>query len=300
MKHVAPVRRELGVRTIFNILGPLANPAGANMQLLGVYDENLVEPLARVLSNLGVKRAMVVHGRDGLDEITLTGATTVCEAADGKTNSYFITPEQFGLPRCRPDYVGFVFAPGRRQIDGPTAARLRESLDAGIQVVGVFVNQPIPLIAGLCRQGVIDLAQLHGDEDAAYIAALRAAVAAPVIRAVAGPGTGAVAGPGAGAETGAGTDADFLLFDAPPKGDGPRGGGGQAWDWQALRAVRRRLRRPFFLAGGLHGDNLAAAIELLAPYGVDLSSGAETDGWKDLKKMKTVVEIARNAKGGQP
>ena len=101
MKHVAHVRRELGVRTIFNILGPLANPAGANMQLLGVYDENLVEPLARVLSNLGVKRAMVVHGHDGLDEITLTGTSTICEVAGGRLNSYFITPEQFGLERCQ-------------------------------------------------------------------------------------------------------------------------------------------------------------------------------------------------------
>jgi anthranilate phosphoribosyltransferase len=70
------------------------------LQLLGVYDENLVEPLARVLRNLGVKRAMVVHGHDGLDEITLTGASTICEVADGMINSYFITPEQFGLPRC--------------------------------------------------------------------------------------------------------------------------------------------------------------------------------------------------------
>jgi len=103
MKHVAPVRRELGVRTIFNILGPLANPAGANMQLLGVYDENLVRPLASVLSNLGVKRAMVVHGHDGLDEITITGTSTVCEVSGGRLNSYFITPEQFGLERCKLD-----------------------------------------------------------------------------------------------------------------------------------------------------------------------------------------------------
>jgi anthranilate phosphoribosyltransferase len=107
MKHVAPVRKELGSRTIFNILGPLANPAGANMQLLGVYDEELVEPLARVLANLGVKRAVVVHGSDGLDEITLTGRTTVCEVSDGNLNSYFITPEQFGLERCElKDLVG--------------------------------------------------------------------------------------------------------------------------------------------------------------------------------------------------
>lgn len=101
MKHVAPIRRELGVRTIFNILGPLANPAGATYQLLGVYDENLVEPLARVLANLGVKRAMVVHGHDGLDEISLTGASTICEVSGKQLNSYFITPEQFGLARCK-------------------------------------------------------------------------------------------------------------------------------------------------------------------------------------------------------
>ncbi len=107
MKFAAPVRRELGVRTIFNILGPLANPAGANLQLLGVYDENLVEPLARVLANLGVKRAMVVHGHDGLDEISLCGPSTVCEVNDGKLNSFFLDPAQFGFEKCKPeDLVG--------------------------------------------------------------------------------------------------------------------------------------------------------------------------------------------------
>lgn len=107
MKYAGPVRKQLGVRTIFNILGPLANPAGANMQLLGVYDENLVEPLARVLANLGVKRGAVVHGHDGLDEITLCGATTVCEISGDTLNSFFLAPEQFGLARCdKADLVG--------------------------------------------------------------------------------------------------------------------------------------------------------------------------------------------------
>ena len=100
MKHVAHIRKELGVRTIFNILGPLANPAGASLQLLGVYDEGLVEPMANVLLNLGVKRAMVVHGHDGLDEITLTGTSSICEVSGGQLKSYQITPEQFGLERC--------------------------------------------------------------------------------------------------------------------------------------------------------------------------------------------------------
>jgi anthranilate phosphoribosyltransferase len=107
MKYVAPVRKELGIRTIFNILGPLVNPAGANMELLGVYDEKLVEPLAQVLSNLGVKSALVVHGQDGLDEISMSAPTSVCEVRNGSFRSYEITPEQFGFPRCvKADLVG--------------------------------------------------------------------------------------------------------------------------------------------------------------------------------------------------
>ena len=101
MKYVGPVRKELGIRTIFNILGPLANPAGANMQVMGVYEEALVEPLARVLSNLGVKNAMVVYGQDGLDEISMSAPTSVCEIKDGRFRSYVIEPEQFGFSRCK-------------------------------------------------------------------------------------------------------------------------------------------------------------------------------------------------------
>ncbi|MDR2525601.1 MAG: anthranilate phosphoribosyltransferase [Oscillospiraceae bacterium] len=100
MKYVAPVRRELGIRTIFNILGPLANPAGAQMQLLGVFDEALVQPLAQVLHNLGVRNAMVVFGQDGLDEISISAPTTVCEVRDGTFNSYVIAPEDYGMHRC--------------------------------------------------------------------------------------------------------------------------------------------------------------------------------------------------------
>lgn len=103
MKYVAPIRRELGIRTIFNILGPLSNPAGATMQLMGVYDKSLVEPLAKVLSNLGVKNAMVVCGQDGLDEISISSPTTVCEVKNGWIKSYVIEPEQFGLKRCDKD-----------------------------------------------------------------------------------------------------------------------------------------------------------------------------------------------------
>lgn len=103
MKYVAPVRKELGIRTVFNILGPLSNPAGANMQVMGVYDEALVEPLARVLNNLGVNKAMVVFGQDVLDEISMSAPTSVCEIKNGEFKSYVITPENFGFERCSKD-----------------------------------------------------------------------------------------------------------------------------------------------------------------------------------------------------
>ena len=100
MKYVAPVRKELGIRTVFNILGPLSNPAGANMELMGVFDEALVEPLAQVMMKLGVTRGMVVYGQDSLDEISMSAPTSVCEIRDGWFQSYVLTPEQFGYARC--------------------------------------------------------------------------------------------------------------------------------------------------------------------------------------------------------
>ncbi len=101
MKYVGAIRRELGFRTVFNILGPLTNPGSPSMQLLGVYDAYLVEPLARVLVSLGVRRGMVVFGQDKLDEISMSATTTVCEIRDGWYKSYVITPEDFGFLRCK-------------------------------------------------------------------------------------------------------------------------------------------------------------------------------------------------------
>lgn len=107
MKYVGAIRKELGFRTVFNILGPLTNPGSPKMQLLGVYDEYLVEPLAQVLINLGVKRGMVVYGQEKLDEISMSAPTTVCEFKDGWFRSYTITPEDFGFERCtKEDLVG--------------------------------------------------------------------------------------------------------------------------------------------------------------------------------------------------
>lgn len=107
MRFVSAVRKEMGIRTLFNVLGPLANPAGATMQLFGVYSEELVEPLAHVLRNLGVKRAMVVYGRDSMDEISLSAETKVCEFKNDEFKSYVIKPEDLGLTRCnKEDLVG--------------------------------------------------------------------------------------------------------------------------------------------------------------------------------------------------
>lgn len=100
MKYVGSIRKELGFRTVFNILGPLTNPGSPKVQLLGVYDEYLVEPLAQVLMNLSVKRGMVVYGQDRLDEISMSAPTKVCEFKDGWFKSYVITPEEFGFERC--------------------------------------------------------------------------------------------------------------------------------------------------------------------------------------------------------
>lgn len=100
MKYVGAIRKELGFRTVFNILGPLTNPGSPDLQLLGVYDEYLVEPLAQVLMNLGVKRGMVVYGQDKLDEISVSSPTTVCEFQNGWFRSYVISPEEFGFERC--------------------------------------------------------------------------------------------------------------------------------------------------------------------------------------------------------
>ena len=107
MKFVAGVRKELSIRTIFNILGPLTNPAGATMQVLGVYDESLVKPLCEVLKNVGVKSALSVYGQDGLDEISVSDKTSVCELRDGRLKCYEIDPEDFGMERCsKEDLVG--------------------------------------------------------------------------------------------------------------------------------------------------------------------------------------------------
>lgn len=145
MKYVAPIRKELGIRTVFNILGPLSNPAGANMELMGVYDEALVQPLAQVMANLGVTRGMVVYGQDSLDEISMSAPTFVCEIKDGTFTSYELTPEQFGYTRCEKETL----QGGTPQENAAITRAILEGRESGAKRQAVCLNAGAALyIAG--------------------------------------------------------------------------------------------------------------------------------------------------------
>lgn len=145
MKYIAPVRKDLGIRTVFNILGPLSNPAGANMQLMGVYNKDLVKPMAQVLSKLGVKKGMVVFGNDGLDEITLTTTTTACYIDNGTFTDLTINPVDYGFKLCKPeDLVG-----GSPEINKQIALDILSGKELGAKRDVVLLNSAICLyIAG--------------------------------------------------------------------------------------------------------------------------------------------------------
>ena len=178
--------------------------------------------------------------------------------------------------RLAPEYIGFVFAPAsRRYISPAEAAKLRQALRPGIRAVGVFVNEDIETVFRLLQEGIIDIAQLHGDEDADYISRLRDAAGKPVIRAFRVKGEADLRA----AET---FPADMILLDAGA-------GDGKTFDWSLLASVSR----PYFLAGGLTPENAAEAVERFRPFAVDVSSGIETDGFKNFEKMRAFVRAVR-------
>jgi len=179
--------------------------------------------------------------------------------------------------RALPDFVGFVFAPSRRLVDVDTAAALREKLDPSIKAVGVFVNEDIDAIVQIYRSGIIDLVQLHGDEDNGYIRNVKENCGCPVIKAV---GIGSALPP-------LPAEPDYLLFDTLSK---QRGGTGRTFDWNVLKEYSGL---PFFLAGGLSVDNVTLSMKMLAPFCVDVSSGLETDGKKDAAKIDKFVYTVR-------
>ena len=181
--------------------------------------------------------------------------------------------------RLNPEYIGFVFAKkSRRYVDPAQARKLRAGLNKGISPVGVFVNESPEAIADLVRSGIIDVVQLHGSEDEDFLRKLRELISCPIIKAfsVKTPQDVRIA---------CESSADLILLDSGG------GGTGTVFDWDLLEPIRR----PWFLAGGLSPENAADAIRRLAPYGVDVSSGIETDGVKDIQKMSDFVRAVRGA-----
>lgn len=175
-----------------------------------------------------------------------------------------------------PDYIGFVFFPrSKRCVTAEQAAALKALLVPGIKAVGVFVDEAPEAVAALLAQGIIDAAQLHGHEDGEYIRKLRQLTDRPIIQAFRVSSEESLAD----VEQ---SSADFVLLDSGM-------GSGQAFDWTLIEAVRR----PYFLAGGLGIDNVAAAIQTLRPYGVDVSSEIETGAYKDKDKMAAFVAAVR-------
>lgn len=174
----------------------------------------------------------------------------------------------------RPDYIGFIFAQkSRRYVSPDRALALRAGLLPGIQAVGVFVRETPERVADLLARGVIDIAQLHGGEDDAYIARLRALTDRPIIQAFR---VDAAEDVGRAQRS----PADYILLDSGA------GGTGTAFDWSLLKTIHR----PWFLAGGLDADNVAQAVRAYHPWAVDVSSGIETDGVKDPAKMAAFVQ----------
>jgi phosphoribosylanthranilate isomerase len=177
--------------------------------------------------------------------------------------------------RLLPDFIGFVFAPSRRNVDVKTASQLRKNLDSRIEAVGVFVNENIGTIKNIYQDNIIDIVQLHGDEDDEYIRQLKEHCNCPVIKAV-GIGDMLPTLPAA---------PDYLLFDTRSE---QRGGIGRTFDWNLLNEHKGLS---YFLAGGLSLENVADAIHLLDPFCVDVSSGVETGGIKDAKKMEQFIHL---------
>ena len=179
MKHAAPVRRALGVRTLFNLVGPLTNPAFAPRQVMGVFDGGRVESLARVLGRLGAERAWVVHGSDGLDEITLTGPTSVAQWADGVVTTFEVTPEQAGLQRCEPAAL----AGGDARANAQTLRAVLEGRERGPRRDIVLLNAAAALVvadrAEDLRDGVATAGKALDDGAAAQVLAGLVQASAP-------------------------------------------------------------------------------------------------------------------------
>ncbi|MCM1086536.1 MAG: phosphoribosylanthranilate isomerase [Muribaculaceae bacterium] len=177
----------------------------------------------------------------------------------------------------QPDYIGFVFMKGRRRYISPeNAAHLRKLLNPSIQSVGVFVNEPFEKVASLLESGTIQIAQLHGNEEAAYAEKLKQLYKKPIIKAF-------IIQSEEDIRNALNYPSDYLLLDNGL-------GTGKTFDWSLIQ----NINRPFFLAGGLTSENVKEAISLTNPYAIDTSSGVETDGKKDYDKIKAFIDAVSN------
>jgi len=179
-----------------------------------------------------------------------------------------------------PDFIGFVFAESRRRITPEKAEAMKACLDPGIKAVGVFVNEDIQNIIKLCNLHVIDMVQLHGDESESYIRKLKDHIPNKIIKAVRVKNTGDI-------EKAAGLPCDYLLLDA--YNERMYGGSGETFDWSVIP----KIDKPYFLAGGINAGNVLQAMEQCSPYCIDISSGVETDGYKDAGKITDIVTKIR-------
>ena len=184
---------------------------------------------------------------------------------------------------ARPDFIGFVFAKSRRQVSPEWAEAMLPRLRSEITPVGVFVNESVANVAKLLNDSIIEIAQLHGEENEKYIQELKSLTNKPIIKAVRVLAREDI-------EAAQHTFADFLLLD------NGAGGTGESFDWSLVSKVKKQKQqqKPFFLAGGLKAGNLEQAIAATNPYAVDLSSGVETDGMKDRGKILEIVRRMRN------
>lgn len=193
----------------------------------------------------------------------------------------------------KPDYVGFVFAKSKRQVTRELAERLKNALDPRIIRVGVFVNQPVEWVADLVNQDIIQYAQLHGDEDNEYITKLRELICKKEMDSNKDRETGIIKAVRvkevSDIERANLYDCDYILLDTFSVEC--EGGNGKTFDWSMIK----KMNKPFFLAGGINEENVLQAIEKVKPYGVDASSGLETEGYKDESKIQRFVEKIRLA-----
>ena len=180
----------------------------------------------------------------------------------------------------RPDLAGFIIVKDRRRYISPEkVCELRQKLNHSIKVVGVFIDEDIEVVAKLLHDGIIDIAQLHGNESEDYIRELKSRTGAQVIKAVGIRSSENV-------ERAERSPADLVIVDSPG------GGTGNTFDWELLK----KIKRPYILAGGINAENIEEAVEMLHPYGVDVSSGIETDGYKDKEKMKAFMALVKKGR----